>query len=143
VSSVVILSRGCPTRITREAATPLPDGQITRIPNFPVHPSREKYSASRSPQITFIISLVSSPSRGAYRDRHGRWDGMRWTRRCRARNRISQGDLYRERFPRVGRTALIRLREGFGETGTRLVERLFRMASRTAKSCGPGTRCWC
>jgi hypothetical protein len=36
-----------------------------------------------------------------------------------------------------GRPALIRLRESFGETGTKLVERLFRVAARTAKSCGP------
>jgi len=42
-----------------------------------------------------------------------------------------------------GRTALRRFRESFGETGTKLVERLFRRRARTAKSCGPGTRCWC
>jgi hypothetical protein len=40
-------------------------------------------------------------------------------------------------------TALIRLRSSSGETGTKLVERLLRKASRTAKPCGPGTRCWC
>jgi hypothetical protein len=29
---------------------------------------------------TCYIPTVSSSPRGAYRDRHGRWDGMRWTR---------------------------------------------------------------
>ncbi len=36
------------------------------------------------------------PHRGAFRDRHGRWSGMRWTRQRRAR-RGSQGGSCRER----------------------------------------------
>src|SRR6266436_5453644 len=40
----------------------------------------------------------SHPSRGAYRDRHGRWDGMRWTRQRRARGRDRRaGRKIRER----------------------------------------------
>jgi hypothetical protein len=31
----------------------------------------------------FFISAVSSLNEGAYRGRHGRWDGMRWTRQRR------------------------------------------------------------
>ncbi len=46
---------------------------------------------------------------------------MRWTRRCRARKAVSQGEEIRERSVRARRAALM----------------------RTAKSCGPGTRCWC
>src|SRR5436190_1205925 len=70
----------------------LPDGQITDRSEIPVQPSREKYFASPNTQIKLIVSL-SHPARGAYRDRHGRWDGMRWTRQCRARNCESQGDV--------------------------------------------------
>ena len=62
----------------------------------------------------------SRPTRGAYRDRHGRWCGMRWTQQRRARKQ-SQGGFSRERSARARRTALL----------------------RTAKPCGPGTRCWC
>ena len=36
-----------------------------------------------------------------------------------------------------GRTALINLRESFGETGTKLAARLFGRLPRTEKSCGP------
>src|SRR6266702_8227419 len=41
-----------------------------------------------TPNQTYKFAVPSS-SRGAYRDRHGRWDGMRWTRRCRARDAIA------------------------------------------------------
>ncbi len=70
-----------------DLANLLPVGQITPFPDFSVQPSCEKYSASLTTQINLINSAVSSPTRGAYRDRHGRWDGMRWTRQRRARNR--------------------------------------------------------
>jgi hypothetical protein len=45
----------------------------------PVQPSREKFSAFDSRQITFM-SQPSRPTRGAARDRHETRDGMRWTR---------------------------------------------------------------
>jgi hypothetical protein len=61
----------------------LPDGQIARVPDFSNQPSAQKFSASSNTQINLIDSTVSSPQRGAYRDRHGRWDEMRWTRLCR------------------------------------------------------------
>ena len=67
------------TEIASGKNAPLvPDRQITCVPDFSVQPSCEKYSASLTTQITLIVSS-SHPSRGAYRDRHGRWDGMRWT----------------------------------------------------------------
>jgi hypothetical protein len=47
--------------------------------------------------------------------------GMRWTRRCRACLLGSQGEAIREWSARARRAALL----------------------RTAKACGPGTRCWC
>jgi hypothetical protein len=51
-------------------------------PPLRVHPFAQKYSASRLPQITGT-TFAFHPARGAYRDRHGRWGGMRWTReRC-------------------------------------------------------------
>jgi hypothetical protein len=48
----------------------LPDGQITRIP---VHPSFQKFSPCPDGQIIFKTSRRPAPTRGAYRDRHGRW----------------------------------------------------------------------
>jgi hypothetical protein len=44
----------------------------SRIKLFlPVQSLREKFSASQFPQITFL-TVPSHPTRGAYRDRHGR-----------------------------------------------------------------------
>jgi hypothetical protein len=67
----------------------------------PVQPSREKYSASRSPQITPTNPAIPRSRRGAYRDRHGR----------RARGAVAaaapgvqtslQGELAHERRPRA------------------------------------------
>jgi hypothetical protein len=63
---------------------------------------------------------------------------MRWTRQRRARKGHRRaGDKPVSDRATCGRPALNRLREIFGETGTKLVERLFRVAARTAKSCGP------
>jgi hypothetical protein len=61
-----------------------PDGQITSVIfRTPVQPFSQKYSASRSPQITFKTLAIPSHFRGAFRDRHGRGAGRRWTRRLR------------------------------------------------------------
>ncbi len=46
----------------------------------------KKESASREAQISPRTSAPSRPARGAYRDRHGRWVGLRWTRKRRARD---------------------------------------------------------
>ena len=62
----------------------------------------------------------SRPARGAYRDRHGRWAGLRWTRKRQAREGIA-GRVSRERCQRARRMAQL----------------------RTAKACGSGTRGWC
>jgi hypothetical protein len=51
--------------------------RINAIP--PVQSPLQKYFAFRLPQIKSITS-PSRPDRGAFRDRHGRWCGMRWTR---------------------------------------------------------------
>ena len=40
---------------------------------FPVHPPREKYSAFAVGQISATSLRHPVPTRGAYRDRHGRW----------------------------------------------------------------------
>jgi hypothetical protein len=49
-----------------------------KVSGITVEPRQQKYSASLSTQITGSLR-ASRPARGAYRDRHGRWDGMRWT----------------------------------------------------------------
>ena len=42
-------------------------------------PSEPKYLSSVFPKIR-LSAPVPPPIRGAFRDRHGRWNGMRWTR---------------------------------------------------------------
>jgi len=54
-----------------------------------VQSRRQKDSCFRSPQIK-STTAPSRPERGAYRDRHVRWAGMRWTRQ-RRRAWASQG----------------------------------------------------
>jgi hypothetical protein len=51
-------------------------GQITR---YFVQPLSQKYFASLPTQITCVFEVIPCPRRGAFRDRHGRWCGMRWT----------------------------------------------------------------
>jgi hypothetical protein len=67
---------------------------------------------------------------------------MRWTRQRRARRVRRAGHSVSDHRARKT-TALIRLRESFDGTGTKPVERFLLKVSRTAKACGPGTRCWC
>ena len=67
----------------------------------PVQPSREKYSASRCPQITPTTPAIPRPRRGAYRDRHGRRVRGAVAAARRARNKFSQGELAHERRPRA------------------------------------------
>ena len=66
----------------------LPDGQIA---DPPVQPFLQKYSGFLFTQIT--STSIAIPHRvGAYRDRHERWCGMRWTRHVRravARGRMT------------------------------------------------------
>jgi len=86
-------------------------------------------------------SPVSSSLRGAYRDRHGRWDGMRWTRQRRARDRGRRA-VIRERSEARRRPML--LPDSFKLCGSALSAKpLGEDGPRTAKPCGPGTRCWC
>jgi hypothetical protein len=85
-----------------------------------------------------------APSRSEKRGvghRHERWDGMRWTRQRRARD--------------CGRRAVLRERSCSARTnGASTPPPRLRPAARgrfrdwwrllrTAKPCGPGTRCWC
>ena len=88
-----------------------------------------------------LQTAPSRPERGAYRDRHVRRAGMRWTRQRRARD-CDRRAVLRERScsartngastppPRLRFAARGRFRDWW-----RLL--------RTAKPCGPGTRCWC
>jgi hypothetical protein len=46
---------------------------------LPVQSQRKKYFPSRLPQITSISLAIPCLFEGAFRDRHGRWRGMRWT----------------------------------------------------------------
>jgi hypothetical protein len=54
-----------------------PVGQIT---DPPVQPPLQKYSRSLLTQITCISLAIPAQHRGAFRDRHERKVGMRWTR---------------------------------------------------------------
>jgi hypothetical protein len=90
----------------------------------------EKYSAFHFPQISGFLSPSRLERRGAYRDRHERGGGVRWTRRVMRRVTLLR---LCQRFdgPRPAKpllTAEVRLRtKAVGEDG-----------SRTAKPCGPG-----
>ena len=98
-------------------STDLPDGRGSRNP---VQSPREKYFSSVFQKDVFS-SAIPFLLRGALRDRHERWDGMRWTRQRRARRHRRAGDPCERSVERARRTAV----------------------KRTAKACGPGTRCWC
>jgi len=63
--------RAHPLRQAR--STDLPDGQITSCARKPVQPPRKKYFAFSETQISCSVRTVPARSRGAYRDRHGRW----------------------------------------------------------------------
>jgi len=108
-----------PTRWSRISLQP--DGQITScFARLPVQPHLQKYFHSRLTQIKSISFAVSSPA-GAYRDRHGRGVG------CGGRGS-------------VGRALAI---AGRVEPCERFAARWRTKLLRTAKPCGPGTRCWC
>jgi hypothetical protein len=51
-------------------------------------PLRKNIPVSTHPK-SLLEPSPSRPARGAYRDRHGRWAGMRWTRQLLARNGIA------------------------------------------------------
>jgi hypothetical protein len=55
----------------------MPDGQISALT---VQPPLQKYSDSLQTQITSISIAIPAQHRGAFRDRHERRVGMRWTR---------------------------------------------------------------
>jgi hypothetical protein len=79
---------------------------------------REKKNPLRDSPKSVVYCGHPGPHRGAYRDRHGRWDATApraWS------DRRADFSKSRERLQRAGRTAQL----------------------RTAKPCGPGTRCWC
>src|SRR4029077_8125943 len=65
-------------------------------------------------------SESSCPERGAFRDRHGRWGGMRWTRQCQKANDIEPA------FVRASAERYQDRRVAFSKGG-----------ARTAKACGP------
>jgi hypothetical protein len=81
--------------------------------------------------------------RGAYRDRHGRGCGMRWTRQRRARMAIAGRAKACERSGGARTNGAEPFSRRLRRTGTRFAGRFLRRRARTAKSCGPGTRCWC
>jgi hypothetical protein len=105
-----------------------------------VYPPRKKYFAFAVGQISATSSRHPTPTRGAFRDRHERGEG------CGGRGSVGRDcdrrAVFRERScsartngastppPKLRPAARGRLRDWW-----RLL--------RTAKPCGPGTRCWC
>src|SRR5882762_8394460 len=85
----------------------------------PVQSHLQKFSASPLTQITSISLAVSSHEGGVSRSSRTR-GGMRWTRQRRACDVIAGRGLVSDQ--------------------RHADERRY---SRTAKPCGPGTRCWC
>ena len=108
---------------------------------LPVQPPCTKYSAFFFTQIIGITSAVPLPGRGVGH-RHERWSGMRWTRQRRARFRIA-GRFSVSDFERADERRCFPASPGISaavHTPPRLPGE---DGSRTAKPCGPGTRCWC
>jgi hypothetical protein len=68
------------------------------------HPVRPRKISLLFFRIVWHISRHPTLRRGAARDRHERWGGMRWTRRCRVRMR-SQGGATRERSREARKTS--------------------------------------
>jgi hypothetical protein len=59
-----------------------------------VQSSCKKFFAFLVGQITFTTSPRFFPARGAFRDRHGRWEEMWWTsRHCWTGNTCSDGEV--------------------------------------------------
>jgi hypothetical protein len=73
----------------------------------PVQPSREKYSASRSPQINPTTSAIPRPQEGRIAIVTDVGCGERWPRQCRVRNTFSQGGLWLVSEGRAPTTVLI------------------------------------
>ena len=110
---------------TREGGSTPPLREIVNLLNrfnliCPVQSRLQKFCCSRLTQISCISPAVSSPRRGVSRSSRTR-GGMRWTRQRRAWKGIAGWASACERSPSRRRPA----------------------QARTAKSCGPGTRCWC
>jgi hypothetical protein len=123
----------------RNAAAQLPDGQISKKLSSPL-----AKNISLSPSGKSVLTARPVLSRqGADRASSRTRDGMRWTRQ-RRRARWSQGgSLIRERFTARGTNGAVL---AFGETRrtcTKPGEAFGEDGLRTAKPCGPGTRCWC
>jgi hypothetical protein len=90
------------------------------------------------------IHNAAIPSRGrGVGHRHERWDGMRWTRQRRARRGIAGQASVCERSTGAQTNGAA---SGFINASADVhmpAKPLGEDGSRTAKPCGPGTRCWC
>ena len=138
------LQTDLPDRLTRELFAAALKRRIVEAvqSDLPCPVCFAKDSCFRQAQIQ-PISPPSRPGRGAYRDRHERGAGC-GGRGSVGRETESQGEASRlvSDQPARGRTALQRLHQNFGRqhmAGRSVWRRLL----RTAKPCGPGTRCWC
>src|SRR6202035_224025 len=86
--AAVMDSGPAPSGASRNDARMLPVGQIAVSP---VQPPLQKYSGSLLTQITSTSLAIPAHYRGAFRDRHERRVGMRWTRVARLRRALIRG----------------------------------------------------
>jgi hypothetical protein len=132
------VQRHCNSRPRTERR--LPGGQISE---FAVKPALRKYSPCRVGQISDLTLPVSPEKRGGSRSsRNARWDAVDAAASVRdgiAGRVCPVSDIVSARRRRQCPVELFGCRRGlprrspWAKTG-----RL-----RTAKACGPGTRCWC
>jgi hypothetical protein len=124
----------CPTGKSRPTHQNLSNPRAKNISLFPKPKSVVMFAPSR-------------PDKRAYRDRHGRWAGMRWTRQRRARGVVAGRAFHCVRpvsgQAARGRTMLYPASMKASADWYQAVECLLRRRPRTAKPCGPGTHCWC
>jgi hypothetical protein len=100
----------------------------------------QNFSLNAAPKSTLQLPL-SRPEKRGVGQRHERWDGLRWTRQRRARE-VFAGRVFRERAQRVDDRRLNASVEVL-PAACGPVEAYGSRKLRTAKPCGPGTRCWC
>jgi hypothetical protein len=72
-------------RVERLSLLICPTGRLSIRVSIPLCKNISVFDIPKS----HLELFASRPARGAYRDRHGRWDGMRWTRQRFAREVIA------------------------------------------------------
>src|SRR5438128_6138009 len=108
----------------------------------PVQPSREKYSASRSPQITPTTPAIPRPQEGRIAIITDVGCGERWPRHAGRATSLRRVSLLMSEGRAPTNGANFPLSPEFDGQVPGPANPPDEDGSRTAKPCGPGARCW-